>query len=157
MLEGEDSIGCHIALTPTWNETAFFADYVLPMGHASERHDINSYATSAGKWVAFRQPVLREFARREGRDVKFTSEVNPGEVWEEDEFWNELSWRIDDGTMGIREHFMSPYREGEKITIDEYYQYTFERVPGLTEAAAEEGLDALGYMRKHGALSLIHI
>ena len=53
--------------------------------------------------------------------------------------------------MGIREHFMSPYREGEKITIDEYYQYTFERVPGLSEAAAKEGLDALGYMRKHGA------
>jgi len=151
MLENEEAIGCHIALTPTWNETAFFADYVLPMGHASERHDINSYATSAGKWVAFRQPVLREYARREGREVEFTHEVNPGEVWEEDEFWNELSWRIDDGTMGIREHFMSPYREGERITIDEYYQYTFERVPGLPEAAAEEGLDALGYMRKHGA------
>ncbi len=151
MLEDEESVGCHVALTPTWNETAFFADYVLPMGHASERHDINSYATSAGKWVAFRQPVLREYARREGREVEFTREVNPGEVWEEDEFWNELSWRIDDGTMGIREHFMSPYREGERITVDEYYQYTFERVPGLPEAAAAEGLDALGYMRKHGA------
>ena len=67
MLQNEDSVGCHIALTPTWNETAFFADYVLPMGHASERHDVNSYATSSGKWVAFRQPVLREYARREGR------------------------------------------------------------------------------------------
>ena len=85
----------------TWNGTAFFADYVLPMGHASERHDVNSYATSAGKWVAFRQPVLREYARREGK-----SRIHPrnqsGEVWEEDEFWIELSWRIDDGTMGIR-------------------------------------------------------
>jgi len=151
MLQNEESVGCHIALTPTWNETAFFADYVLPMGHASERHDVNSYATSSGKWVAFRQPVLREYARREGREVEFTHEVNPGEVWEEDEFWNELSWRIDDGTMGIREHFMSPYREGEKITIDEYYQYLFERVPGLPDAAAAEGTDALGYMRKHGA------
>jgi len=151
MLQNEDSIGCHVAMTPTWNETAFFADYVLPMGHSAERHDINSYATSAGKWVAFRQPVLREFARREGREVEFTHEVNPGEVWEEDEFWNELSWRIDDGTMGIREHFMSPYREGEKITIDEYYQYTFERVPGLPKAAAEEGISELEYMRKHGA------
>jgi len=151
MLQNEKSVGCHIALTPTWNETAFFADYVLPMGHASERHDINSYATSAGKWVAFRQPVLREYARRNGKEVEFTHEVNPGEVWEEDEFWNELSWRIDDGTMGIREHFMSPYREGEKITIDEYYQYTFERVPGLSETAQKEGLTALEYMRKHGA------
>ncbi|MCS5526346.1 MAG: molybdopterin-dependent oxidoreductase [Candidatus Poseidoniales archaeon] len=151
MLQNEESIGCHIAMTPTWNETAFFADYVLPMGHSAERHDINSYATSAGKWVAFRQPVLREYARREGREVEFTHEVNPGEVWEEDEFWNELSWRIDDGTMGIREHFMSPYRPGEKITIDEYYQYTFERVPGLPKAAKAEGLTELEYMRKHGA------
>ena len=151
MFEDKDAIGCHIALTPTWNETAFFADYVLPMGHASERHDVNSYATSAGKWVAFRQPVLREFARREGRQVEFTHEINPGEVWEEDEFWIELSWRIDDGTMGIREHFMSPYRKGEKITVDEYYQYLFERVPGLPQAAEIEGTNALGYMRKHGA------
>jgi len=151
MLENKEAIGCHIALTPTWNETAFFADYVLPMGHASERHDVNSYATSAGKWVAFRQPVLREYARREGKEVEFTHEINPGEVWEEDEFWIELSWRIDDGTMGIREHFMSPYREGEKITVDEYYQYLFERVPGLPEAAEKEGTDALGYMRRHGA------
>jgi anaerobic selenocysteine-containing dehydrogenase len=151
MLQNEESVGCHIAMTPTWNETAFFADYVLPMGHSAERHDINSYATSAGKWVAFRQPVLREYARREGREVEFTHEVNPGEVWEEDEFWNELSWRIDDGTMGIRKHFMSPYRPGEKITIDEYYQYTFERVPGLPKAAKAEGLTELEYMRKHGA------
>ena len=151
MLENKEAIGCHIALTPTWNETAFFADYVLPMGHASERHDVNSYATSAGKWVAFRQPVLREYARREGKEVEFTHEINPGEVWEEDEFWIELSWRIDDGTMGIREHFMSPYRDGEKITVDEYYQYLFERVPGLPEAAEKEGTDALGYMRRHGA------
>ena len=151
MLENKEAIGCHIALTPTWNETAFFADYVLPMGHASERHDVNSYATSAGKWVAFRQPVLREYARREGKEVEFTHEINPGEVWEEDEFWIELSWRIDDGTMGIREHFISPYREGEKITVDEYYQYLFERVPGLPEAAEKEGTDALGYMRHHGA------
>jgi anaerobic selenocysteine-containing dehydrogenase len=151
MLENEEAVGCHIALTPTWNETAFFADYVLPMGHASERHDVNSYATSSGKWVAFRQPVLREYARRQGREVEFTHEVNPGQVWEEDEFWIELSWRIDDGTMGIREHFMSPYREGEKITVDEYYQYLFERVPGLPEAAEKDGTNALGYMRRHGA------
>ncbi|HIG03726.1 MAG TPA: formate dehydrogenase [Candidatus Poseidoniales archaeon] len=151
MFENEDAIGCHIALTPTWNETAFFADYVLPMGHSSERHDLNSYETHAGKWIAFRQPVLREYARRQGKDVEFTHEINPGQVWEEDEFWIELSWRIDDGTMGIREHFISPYREGEKINIDEYYQYIFDRVPGLKEKAELEGLGPLEFMKKHGA------
>jgi len=68
----EDHFGMHIAMTPTWNETAFFADYVIPMGHASERHDLNSYATHSGMWIAFRQPVLREAARRAGKKVKFT-------------------------------------------------------------------------------------
>ena len=152
MLSDPQKIGCHIALTPTWNETAFFADYVLPMGHASERHDINSYETQAGIWIAFRQPVLREKARRDGRDVKFTYEVNPGEVWEEDEFWIELSWQIDrDNDLGIRKHFESPYRNGEKITIDEYYQYIFDHTSGLSETAKKEGLSALEYMRKYGA------
>ncbi|RMF22005.1 MAG: formate dehydrogenase, partial [Bacteroidetes bacterium] len=154
-LSDESKIGCHVALTPTWNETAFFADYVLPMGHAAERHDINSYATHSGTWIAFRQPVLREAARRAGKPVQFTYEVNPGEVWEEDEFWIELSWRIDpDGSLGIRKHFLSPYRPGEKITIDEYYQYIFEHVPGLPEAAKKEGLTELEYMRKYGAFEV---
>ena len=39
--------------------------------------------------------VLREKARRDGRNVQFTYEVNLERVWEEDEFWIELSWRID--------------------------------------------------------------
>ena len=151
----ENLFGNHIALTPTWNETAFFADYVLPMGHSAERHDLNSYATHSGKWIAFRQPVLREAARRAGRKVEFTYEVNPGEVWEEDEFWIELSWCIDpDGSLGIREHFMSPYREGEKITIDEYYQYIFEHTPNLPEAARKEGISELEYMKKYGAFEV---
>jgi anaerobic selenocysteine-containing dehydrogenase len=145
----------HVALTPTWNETAYFADYVLPMGHASERHDLTSYETHSGMWVSYRQPVLREAARKMGRETQFTYETNPGEVWEEDEFWFELSWRIDpDGELGIRQHFMSPYRPGEKITIDEYYQYIFENTKGLPETAAKEGLSPLGYMRKYGAFEV---
>ncbi|MFK8103640.1 MAG: molybdopterin-dependent oxidoreductase [Saprospiraceae bacterium] len=150
-----EKFGLHIAMTPTWNETAFFADYVIPMGHASERHDLNSYATHSGTWIAFRQPVLREAARRAGKEVKFTYEVNPGEVWEEDEFWIELSWRIDpDGSLGIRKHFLSPYREGEKITIAEYYQFIFENTKGLPAAAKKEGLTELEYMQKYGAFEV---
>ena len=151
----ESLFGLHAAMTPTWNETAFFADYVLPMGHSAERHDLNSYATHSGMWIAFRQPVLREAARRAGKQVEFTYEVNPGEVWEEDEFWIELSWRIDpDGELGIRKHFISPYREGEKITVDEYYQFIFEKTKGLPEAAAKEGISELEYMRKYGAFEV---
>lgn len=154
-LSDEDMVGLHIALTPTWNETAFYADYILPMGHSAERHDLNSYATHSGMWIGFRQPVLREAARRAGKNVEFTYESNPGEVWEEDEFWIELSWRIDpDGSMGIQKHFESPYRKGEKINIDEYYQYIFERVPGLPEAAKKEGLTELDYMKRYGAFEV---
>ena len=151
-LSDEKLFGQHIALTPTWNETAYFADYVLPMGLASERHDLNSYETHAGVWIAFRQPVLREAMRRAGKPVTFTYEANPGEVWEEDEFWIQLSWRMDpDGSLGIRKHFESPYRPGECINIDEYYQYIFEHTKGLPETAAKEGLSALDYMKKYGA------
>ena len=43
-----------------------------------------------------------------GKPVTDTREVNPGEVWEENEFWIELSWRIDpDGALGIRKYFES--------------------------------------------------
>jgi len=76
-----------------------------------------------------------------------------GEVWEEDEFWIELSWRIDpDGTLGIRRYFESPYQSGKKLTVGEYYRWIFENsVPGLPEAAGREGLDPLAYMCKYGA------
>jgi anaerobic selenocysteine-containing dehydrogenase len=154
-LEDESKIGMHAALTPTWSETAYFADYVLPMGHAPERHDIISYETHAGKWIAFRQPVLRVAKKKMGEKIDFTWQANVGEVWEEDEFWIELTWRIDpDGSLGIRQYCMSPYRPGEKITIDEYYRYIFERVPKLPEAAAAEGLNPLEYMQKYGAFEV---
>ena len=156
-LRDENLIGRHIALTPTWNESAWYADYVLPMGHAGERHDLMSQETHAGQWIAFRQPVRRVAMERQGQKVEFTYEANPGEVWEEDEFWIQLSWRIDpDGSLGIRKHFESPYRPGECITVDEYYQWIFENsVPGLPEAAAQEGLSPLAYMRKYGSFEVV--
>ncbi len=156
LLTDEERMGFHIALTPTWNETARYADFVLPMGLSPERHDIMSQETHAGAWIGFRQPIGRVIAEKEGRDVTFTYEVNPGEVWEEEEFFFELSWRIDpDGKLGLRKHFESPYRPGEKITIDEHYRWIFENsVPGLPEAAAKEDLTPLAYMRKYGAFEV---
>jgi anaerobic selenocysteine-containing dehydrogenase len=156
VLQDEEKIGLHAALTPVWSETAWFADYVLPMGNAAERHDLMSQETQAGSWIAFRQPVLRVARDKAGQAVQWTYEANPGEVWEEDEFWIELSWRIDpDGSLGVRQYFESPYRPGQKVTVDEYYQWIFEHsVPGLPEAAAAEGLTPLGYMRKYGAFEV---
>jgi anaerobic selenocysteine-containing dehydrogenase len=153
VLQDEALVGLHAALTPTWNETAFFADYVLPMGLAGERHDIQSQETHSGRWVSFRQPVLRVMRERRGESFRFTYEANPGQVWEEDEFWIELSWRIDpDGGLGIRRWFESPYQPGQKLTVREYYRWIFENaVPGLPEAAAAQGLGAYDYMARHGA------
>ncbi|HKV38550.1 MAG TPA: molybdopterin-dependent oxidoreductase [Blastocatellia bacterium] len=156
-LTDESKVERHACLTPTWSETAWFSDYVLPMGHASERHDLMSQETHAARWIGFRQPVLRVALERQGRKFNTTYEAHReaglGEVWEEDEFWIELSWRVDpDGALGIRKFFESPYRPGEKLRVEEYYRWIFENsVPGLPEAAAKEGLTPLDYMRKYGS------
>jgi anaerobic selenocysteine-containing dehydrogenase len=96
--------------------------------------------------------VHRVLAERQGKQVTWTYEVNPGQVWEEDEFWIALSWHVDpDGSLGIRKHFESPYRPGERVTVTEYYRWIFENsVPGLPAAAAKEGLSPLEYMQRHG-------
>ncbi len=149
-------VGCYVALTPTWNETAFFADYVLPMGHSSERHDTHSYEQYDGQWLGFRQPVIRAAKERLGEKVADTRAVNPGEVWEENEFYIDLSWRIDpDGSLGIRQYFESKANPGEMLTVEEYYSWMFNNsVPGLKEAAKAEGLDPMQYMRRYGAFEV---
>ena len=157
MLTDEAKVERHACLTPIWSETAWFADYVLPMGHASERHDLMSQETHAARWIGFRQPVLRVLLERQGRTFDLTWQAHEaaglGQVWEEDEFWIELSWRIDpDGALGIRQYFESPDRPGQKLRVDELYRWIFEHsVPGLPEAAAREGLTPLAYMRRYGA------
>ncbi len=156
VLRDEERIELHAALTPVWSETAQYADFVLPMGVGAERHDLMSQETHAARWISFRQPVVRVARERLGHKVEWTWQANPGEVWEEDEFWIALSWRIDpDGTLGIRKHFESPYRPGERLTVEEYYRWIFENsVPGLPEAAAAKGLTPLEYMRRHGAFQV---
>ena len=155
MLEDERRIGCHVALTPIWSETAQWADYVLPMGLASERHDVMSQETHAGTWIGFRQPVLRTFKEAQGRRVARTHEANPGQVWEETEFWIDLTWRIDpDGALGMRQHWESKEHPGEPISVDEYFADVFANVPGLPAAAEKEGLSPLAYMRRYGAFDV---
>ncbi len=156
MLTDPAKIRLHVALTPTWNETAQYADYVLPMGVGSERHDLHSYETHDAQWIGFRQPVGRTARERLGRPVDDTRAANPGEVWEENEFWMELSWRIDpDGALGIRRYFESKAHPGEKLGVDEYYRHIFEHsVPGLPERAAAVGLAPLEYMRRYGAFEI---
>jgi anaerobic selenocysteine-containing dehydrogenase len=116
-----------------------------------------SQETHAARWIGFRQPVLRVALEKQGRRFDSTWQAHEaaglGQVWEEDEFWIELSWRIDpDGALGIRKYFESPYRPGDKLTVEEFYRWIFEHsVPGLPAAAEKEGLSPLAYMRKYGA------
>jgi anaerobic selenocysteine-containing dehydrogenase len=156
VLRDESKIELHAALTPVWSETAWFADYVLPMGLGAERHDLMSQETHSAQWISFRQPVSRVLRERAGEKIDFTYQANPGEVWEEDEFWIELSWRIDPtGELGVRRYFESPYRQGEKVTIQEYYRWIFENsVPGLPEKASNAGQTPLEYMRHRGAFAV---
>src|SRR5256885_2351713 len=155
-LTDENLIGCHAALTPVWNETSYFADYILPMGLGPERHDIHSSETHGSQWLGFRQPVMRAARQRDGEDINDTREVNPGEVWEENEFWMELTWRIDrDGSLGIRQFVESQQHPGERLSVDEYYGWIFENsVPGLPEKAAAENLTPLAFMRRYGAFEV---
>ena len=55
-----------------------FADYVLPMGHGTERHDTQSYETHAGKWLGFRQPVRRVAMEKLGRAGRRHPRRQPG-------------------------------------------------------------------------------
>ena len=159
-LTDEHMVRCHVALTPTWSETSWFADYVLPMGVSTERHDVHSYETHAGRWIGFRQSVNRRYAEIKnggalGPDAR-SYDYNPGEVWEENEFWIDLSWRIDpDGELGIRQWFESPTEPGRPVSVDEYYGAMFaDNVPGLAEAAAEAGEAPLEYMRNRSAFAV---
>src|SRR5207245_2342479 len=103
-----------------------------------------------------RQPVMRTARQRNGDDISDTREVNPGEVWEENEFWMELTWRIDrDGSLGIRQFVESKQKPGTRLGVDEYYGWIFENsVPGLPEKAAAENLTPLEFMRRYGSFEI---
>ena len=127
------------------------------MGHGPERHDIHSYETHAGAGSASASRCARVARSAWARPVAVTYEANPGEVWEENEFWIELSWRIDpDGSLGHPPATSSrPTARARRSRVDEYYRWMFENsVPGLPEKAAAEGLDPLGYMRKYGVVEI---
>src|SRR4030095_11235180 len=98
----------------------------------------------------------RAARERLGKHVTDTRQVNPGEVWEENEVWIELSWHIDpDGSLGIRKFFESKQQPGAKLTLDEYDGYIFANsVPGLPERAAAEGLTPLAYMQRYGSFEI---
>ena len=89
---------------------------------------------------------LARLRERSAKPVTDTRESNPGEVWEENEFWIDLTWRIDpDGRWESGSSSSRSERAGEKLTVDEYYGCIFDNsVPGLPERRRTKTLYAAG-------------
>lgn len=156
LLKDEDLVAFHAALTPVWTETAQWADLLLPVGFAPERHGLVSAESSGSRWIALRQPVVAIAKAAHGVPFEDARRSNPGSVWEEEDFWIQLAWKLDPtGEWGIRDHFESRQFRGERLRLDEYYATMLEHgVPELGEAAMASGETALQYLRRHGAFQV---
>lgn len=151
-LSDETRVAFHVAITPVWNETARLADVVLPVGLSGEVHGLVSRPHPRTPWLAMKQPVTRVSRQRADVAVTDTRKCNPGQVWEDDELWTALTWRIDQtGAWGLRDAHTSHTHTGEPMGPDEYYAHLLDHnVPGLAEQAALQGLSALELMRRRG-------
>jgi anaerobic selenocysteine-containing dehydrogenase len=142
VLKNESKMEMTVNLSPTWSETNWYCDYILPTGLASERHDQHSEATMPAQWLSFRQPALRVALEKMGwvaeNPTRATLEAHTkaglGEVWEEIEFWaNIMVYHVDpDGSLGVRQHWASKEDPSRPVTIPEWYQAVFDNVHHLS-------------------------
>ncbi|MDD5405762.1 MAG: molybdopterin-dependent oxidoreductase [Sulfurovaceae bacterium] len=146
VLKREDKIELLLNLSPTWSETNWYCDYILPTGLAGERHDEHSESTKPARWLAFRQPVLRVAMEKMGwkpkdptrATLEAHTKAGLGEIWEEIEFWaNIMVYHVDpDGSLGVKQHWASKEDPSRPVTIPEWYQAVFDNVHHLKEAAS---------------------
>ena len=144
-LKREDKIELPFNLSPTWSETNWYCDYILPVGLAGERHDQHSSPTQPSRWLAFRQPALRVALEKMGWKPKHpargTLEAHMasglGEVWEEVEFWANLMVDYVDptGELGVKKYWASKTDPNRAVTIAEWYQAAFDNLPNLRKTA----------------------
>jgi anaerobic selenocysteine-containing dehydrogenase len=145
-MKREDKMELTFNLSPTWSETNWYCDYILPVGLGGERHDQHSEPIKPAVFLGFRQPALRVALEKMGWKPKDptrgTLEAHMasglGEIWEEIEFWaNIMVHHVDkDGTLGIRDHWASKEDPTRAFTIQEWYQAAFDKVHNLAHAAA---------------------
>ena len=145
VLRDESLVGLHAALTPDLERDRGLrrlraAHGARPASATTSR--ARRRIAAAGSASASRSCAPR--ASGMGETFRYTYEANPGEVWEEDEFWIELpggSTRT--ARSASASYFESPYRPGEKLTVDEYYRWIFENaVPGPARGGGGGGPDA---------------
>jgi len=144
-LKREDKIELPFNLSPTWSETNWYCDYILPVGLAGERHDQHSEATQPSRWLSFRQPALRVALEKLGWKPKQPSRgtleahmvAGLGEIWEEVEFWATLmvEYVDPDGKLGVRDYWASKEDPKRAVSIAEWYQAAFDNLPNLRTAA----------------------
>ncbi|MGB6018610.1 MAG: molybdopterin-dependent oxidoreductase [Sulfurimonadaceae bacterium] len=168
VLKDESKMELTFNLSPTWSETNWHVDYVLPVGLAGERHDQHSEATMPARWTSFRQPVMRVALEKAGWKPKNPNratleahiKAGLGEVWEENEFWFDMGVNyIDpDGSLGIKKMWESKKNPGKPVTISEWYDAAFgDNLPNLKSTATSDPrykdaeFPVYEYMRDHGA------
>ena len=159
MLTDEAKVERHACLTPIWSETAWYADYVLPMGHGrrAPRPHVAGNArraldrlppAGAARGAAAAGPRVRvDVAGARGGGHR--RGVGGGRALDRAVVAHRS--RRQPRRPQVLRVAVSP---GEKLRIEELYRWIFEHsVPGLPEAAQKEGLTPLAYMRKYGASS----
>lgn len=164
VLKDEKKMELTFNLSPVWSETNWHCDYVLPVGLAGERHDQHSEATKPSRWTSFRQPVLRVALEKMGWRAKNPSratleahiKAGLGEIWEENEFWINMAFKIDpDNSLNIREYWESKRNPGFPVTIAEYYDAAFANLPNLKRTAKalypDSDFPVYEFMRDRGA------
>ena len=166
-IKDESKMELTFNLSPTWSETNWHVDYILPVGLAGERHDQHSEATMPARWTSFRQPVLRVVLEKSGWKPKNPNratleahiKAGLGEVWEENEFWFDMCVNYIDptGTLGIRKMWESKKNPGKPVTISEWYDAAFgDNLPNLKATASADAryknaeFPVYEYMRDHG-------
>lgn len=167
-IKDESKMELTFNLSPTWSETNWHVDYVLPVGLAGERHDQHSEATMPARWTSFRQPVMRVALEKAGwkptnpnrATLEAHIKAGLGEVWEENEFWFDMCVNYIDptGKLGIKKMWESKKNPGKPVTISEWYDAAFgDNLPNLKATATADArykdseFPVYEYMRDHGA------
>ncbi len=168
VLKDESKMELTFNLSPTWSETNWYVDYVLPVGLAGERHDQHSEATMPARWTSFRQPVMRVALEKAGwkpnnpnrATLEAHIKAGLGEVWEENEFWFDMcvNYIDPDGSLNVKQMWESKRHPGKPVTISEWYDAAFgDNLPNLKRTASQDPkykdseFPVYEYMRDHGA------
>ncbi len=165
VLKDEKKVELTFNLSPTWSETNWYCDYILPTGLAGERNDQQSTPSKPEQRIEFRQAVLRVAAEKMGWKPKDPSRATLeahmkfglGEIWEESEFFpNLMVHHVDpDGSLGVRKYWASKKDPSRAVTVPEYFDAAMSLLPKLSETAKKmypnEEFPVYAYMRDHGA------